>query len=76
MRKSCLIVLFSVLVCPQGRAVDEFDTIQCGADIPKAMVGKHSSNERVVVIEKRHSNLGLKERPGQLPTANCATSLS
>ena len=64
MRKFSLIVLFSVLVCVQGWAVDEFDMIKCGADIPKAMVGKHSSNERVVVIEARHSNLGLKDLGG------------
>jgi hypothetical protein len=64
MRKFSLIVLFSVLVCGQGWAADEFDTIKCGADIPKAMVGKPSSNERVVVIEARHSNLGLKDLGG------------
>jgi hypothetical protein len=53
-----------VLVCVQAWAADEFDTIKCGADVPKAMVGKHSSNERVVVIEARHSNLGLKDLGG------------
>jgi hypothetical protein len=59
--RTSLIVLFIVFVCVQAWAVDEFDTIKCGADIPKAMVGKHSSNERVVVIEARHNNLGLKD---------------
>ena len=59
-----LIVLFIVFVCVQAWAVDEFDTIKCGADIPKAMVGKHSSNGGVVVIEARHSNLGLKDLGG------------
>ena len=62
--KFSFIVLFSVLVCVQGRAADEFDGVNCGADIPKAMVGKHSSNERVVAIEARHSNLGLKDLGG------------
>jgi hypothetical protein len=57
-------VLFSGLVCGQGWAADEFDTIKCGADIPKAMVGKHSPTKRVVVIEARHSNLGLKDLGG------------
>ena len=65
MRKFSSIVVFSVVVCVQGRAADEFDTIQCGADIPKAMAGKRSSNERVVVIEARHGNLGLKDLGGQ-----------
>jgi hypothetical protein len=64
MRKFSLIALFSVLVCVQGWAADEFDTIKCGADVPKAMVEKSSSNERVVVIEARHSNLGLKDLGG------------
>ena len=62
--RTSLIVLFIVFVCVQAWAVDEFDTIKCGADIPKAMVGKHSSNERVVVIEARHGNLGLKDLGG------------
>jgi hypothetical protein len=64
MSKFSLIFLFSVLFCVQGRAADEFDAIKCGADIPKAMVGKHSPTERVVVIEARHSNLGLKDLGG------------
>jgi hypothetical protein len=62
--RTSLIVLFIVFVCVQVWAVDEFDAIKCSADIPKAMVGKHSSNERVVVIEARHSNLGLKDLGG------------
>ena len=64
MRKFSLIVLFSLLVCIQGWAADEFDTINCAADVPKAMLGKHPSNERVVVIEARYSNLGLKNLGG------------
>jgi hypothetical protein len=64
MSKLFLIVLFSVLFCAQGRAADEFDAIKCDADIPKAMVGKHSSNTRVVVTEARHRNLGLKDLGG------------
>jgi hypothetical protein len=64
MRKFSLIAFFIVLLCVQAWAIDEFDTIKCGADIPKAMVGKHSSNERVVVMEARHSNLGLKDLGG------------
>lgn len=64
MCKLSLTVLFSLLVCVQGWAADEFDTIKCGGDVAKAMVGKRSSNERVVVIEGRHSNLGLKDLGG------------
>src|SRR5215467_11804369 len=64
MRKFSFLLLFNVLVCIHGWAADEFDTVKCGADVPKAMVGSHSSNERVVVLEARHSNLGLKDLGG------------
>jgi hypothetical protein len=63
-RKFAWTFLFAVLVSVQARAVDEFDTIKCGADVPRAMVGKHSSNGRVVVLEARHSKLGLKDLGG------------
>jgi len=62
--RSCSIVLFSVLALVPGWAADEFEAVKCGADVPKAMVGKHSSDERVVVLEARHSNLGLKDLGG------------
>jgi hypothetical protein len=32
----------------------------CGADIPKALIGQHSGNGRVVVTEKKNEKLGLK----------------
>ena len=65
MHKNSLIILFSLLIFVQVWAADEFDAIKCGADIPKAMVKKHfSSNERVVDIERRHGNLGLKDLGG------------
>jgi hypothetical protein len=62
--RTSLIAFCIVFVCVQAWAGDEFDTIKCGADIPKAMVGKHSPNERVVVIEARHKNLELKDLGG------------
>jgi hypothetical protein len=40
---------------------DGFNGIQCGSDIPKALIGKRMSNERVVELEKRHADLGLKD---------------
>lgn len=64
MHKLCWVLLFGVLCCVRSWAADEFDTINCGADVPKAMVGKHSPNERVVVTEARHHNLGLKDLGG------------
>ena len=55
------LVLFIVVTCVQGWAADEFAMVRCGADVGQAMVGKRSSNERVVVIEARHKDLGLKD---------------
>jgi hypothetical protein len=41
---------------------DGFDGIRCGADdVAKALIGKKMANERVVVLEKRHEDLGLKD---------------
>src|SRR2546430_17494674 len=40
---------------------DGFTGIQCGSDIPKALTGKRMSNERIVDLEKRHADLGLKD---------------
>ena len=62
--RTSLIVLFSLPALVPGWAADEFEAVKCGADVPKAMVGKHSSDERVVVMEARHSNLGLKDLGG------------
>src|SRR5438874_8475150 len=41
---------------------DGFSAIRCGADdVAKALIGKKMSNERIVVLEKRHQDLGLKD---------------
>jgi hypothetical protein len=39
---------------------DEFQNLKCGADIAKAMIGKHSSNGPIVETEKKYRALGLK----------------
>jgi len=44
----------------QAAIADEFKKVQCGADIPKALIGQRSSNERIVTIESRYRALGLK----------------
>ena len=41
---------------------DGFSAIRCGTDdVAKALIGKKMSNERIVVLEKRHEDLGLKD---------------
>jgi len=42
-------------------AADGFESVRCGSDVRKAMVGRKTSNERVVVLEARHKDLQLKD---------------
>lgn len=60
MLKTHAILILFVLLCGKAWSLDEFDGVNCGADIPKALVGKRSPNQRVVVTEQRHKNLGLE----------------
>jgi hypothetical protein len=39
---------------------DGFEAVRCGSDIAKALRGRKTSNERIVVVEARHKDLGLK----------------
>ena len=43
---------------------DEFSGIRCGSDVSKALIGCKVNNERVVVIEERHIDIGLKDLGG------------
>ena len=40
---------------------DGFESVRCGGDIPKAMIGRKTVNEPVVQIEARHKDLALKD---------------
>ena len=54
-----------LLSCGSGlRAADGFDGIRCGSDISKSLVGRTMSNERIVIIQERHKDLGLKDLGG------------
>lgn len=66
MTKALAIVVFCLLLLGKARAQDEFSGIRCGAEIPKALIGKKFRNERVVVTEARHKDLGLKDHGGQI----------
>ena len=57
---ACLLASIFLASGPFARA-DEFRKVQCGSDIPKALIGQHASNERVVVLEKKYRALGLKD---------------
>ncbi len=43
---------------------DSFDSVRCGSDVPKALLGRRMPNEKVTVIEERHKDLGLKDLGG------------
>ena len=55
-------MLVVLLFC--GRSVcdaDGFDLVRCGSDVRKALIGRKMSNEKIVVLEERHKDLGLKD---------------
>ena len=64
LRTYVLAVLVLVAVCGAAWAQDEFNGVKCGMDIPKVLIGKRDSNERVAVLEGRHKDLGLKNLGG------------
>ena len=50
------------LVCGSSvSAADGFDSVHCGSDLRKALIGHKMSNEPVAVLEERHKDLGLKD---------------
>jgi hypothetical protein len=59
----CLLVL--PLLCASSICdADGFDSVHCGSDIEKALLGRKMPNEKVSVLEKRHKDLGLKDLGG------------
>ena len=40
---------------------DGFDSVRCGSDVRKALLGHAMSNETIGTIEARHKDLGLKD---------------
>jgi hypothetical protein len=43
---------------------DGFDSVRCGSDVRNALLGRTMQNERAIVIEERHKDLGLKDLGG------------
>src|SRR5437879_5064974 len=60
MRKVTWLLASVWFACGQAAVADEFKNVKCGADIPKALIGQRSSNERIVVTEAKYRSLGLK----------------
>ena len=40
---------------------DGFDSVRCGSDIRKVLIGHKMPNEQVAVLEEKHKDLGLKD---------------
>jgi len=56
-----LTVVLALFCVSRLYAADGFESVRCGSDIRKALIGRKTPNERVVVIEARHKDLGLKD---------------
>ena len=57
------ILLLGLPLCCTGSvyAGDGFESVRCGSDVPKALIGRKTSDEPVVDIEARHKDLQLKD---------------
>jgi hypothetical protein len=60
-----IFMLFLPLFCGSNICdADDFDSVRCGSDVRKALLGSTMTNEKVSVIEERHKDLGLKDLGG------------
>ena len=57
------LALAVVASCGAARA-DEFQKVQCGGDVPKAIIGQRSPNGTIAATEKKYSAIGLKNLGG------------
>ena len=58
-----IFMLVLALCCSRSvcDAADDFDSVRCGSDVRKALIGRTMSNEKIVVLEERHKDLELKD---------------
>lgn len=66
-RKGIVAILAPVVLLFCGNSIcdaDGFDSVRCGSDIRKALLGRTMPNEKVVAIEGRHKDLRLKDLGG------------
>lgn len=61
-KKFLAVIVFVLPLCClySVYAGDEFDSVLCGSDISKALLGRKMSNATVVATEAKHKDLGLK----------------
>src|SRR5215510_12288944 len=61
-RNVVIIIVALSLFCRIGICyADGFDSVRCGSDLRKALIGHKMSNEPIAVLEERHKDLGLKD---------------
>ena len=62
-KQSILIVMLVLsLFCTSTVChADGFDSVRCGSDVRKALIGRKMPNEKIVVLEEKHKDLGLKD---------------
>lgn len=56
-----LMLVLSFFYASSVYAGDEFDSVKCGADIAKALIGRKMGSEPVVKTEAKHKDLQLKD---------------
>ena len=62
-KQNILILMLGLLLfCSRSVCdADGFDSVRCGSDIRKALIGRKMPNEKIVVLEEKHKDLGLKD---------------
>ena len=60
MKRAVGLLAAAWFACGPAAFADEFKNVKCGADIPKAMIGQRSGNDKIVALEARNRALGLK----------------
>src|SRR5213079_176634 len=59
---AAILALVLLLFCGSSICnADGFDSVRCGSDVRKALLGRKMSNETIVVLEERLKDLGAQE---------------
>ena len=75
MKTIAVSILLLIGCSAQALAKDAFEKVSCNADIAKALIGQREVNERIVVTEGRHKDLGLKDL-GSIESSDNSTTIS
>jgi hypothetical protein len=68
-------ILLFIGCAAQALAKGGFEKVSCNGDIAKALIGQRAANDRVVAIEARHKDLGLKDL-GSTESSDNLTTIS